>query len=64
MNAPNPPSFGEMRRVLRGLPGPDQEAQTKVVQAKAGMGQMEAQFTIAENALAESIAEAIRSELG
>ena len=32
MNAPNPPSFGEMRRVLRGLPGPDQEAQTKVVQ--------------------------------
>jgi len=32
MNAPNPPSFDEMRRVLRGLPGPDQEAQTKVVQ--------------------------------
>jgi nicotinate-nucleotide--dimethylbenzimidazole phosphoribosyltransferase len=32
MNAPNPPSFDEMRRVLRQLPGPDQEAQTKVVQ--------------------------------
>jgi nicotinate-nucleotide--dimethylbenzimidazole phosphoribosyltransferase len=32
MNAPNPPSFDEMRRVLRELPGPDQEAQTKVVQ--------------------------------
>jgi nicotinate-nucleotide--dimethylbenzimidazole phosphoribosyltransferase len=32
MNAPNPPSFDEMRRVLRDLPGPDQEAQTKVVQ--------------------------------
>jgi nicotinate-nucleotide--dimethylbenzimidazole phosphoribosyltransferase len=32
MNAPNPPSFDEMRRILRDLPGPDQEAQTKVVQ--------------------------------
>jgi nicotinate-nucleotide--dimethylbenzimidazole phosphoribosyltransferase len=32
MNAPSPPSFDEMRRVLRELPGPDQEAQTKVVQ--------------------------------
>ena len=36
MNAHSPtsaaPSFDEMRRVLRGLPGPDQEAQTKVVQ--------------------------------
>jgi nicotinate-nucleotide--dimethylbenzimidazole phosphoribosyltransferase len=32
MNAPNPPSFDEVRRVLRELPGPDQEAQTKVVQ--------------------------------
>jgi nicotinate-nucleotide--dimethylbenzimidazole phosphoribosyltransferase len=32
MNAPNPPSFDEMRRVLREMPGPDQEAQTKVVQ--------------------------------
>jgi nicotinate-nucleotide--dimethylbenzimidazole phosphoribosyltransferase len=32
MNAPSPPSFDEMRRVLRQLPGPDQEAQTKVVQ--------------------------------
>jgi nicotinate-nucleotide--dimethylbenzimidazole phosphoribosyltransferase len=32
MNAPNPPSFDEMRRVLRELPGPDQEAQTQVVQ--------------------------------
>jgi nicotinate-nucleotide--dimethylbenzimidazole phosphoribosyltransferase len=32
MNAPNPPSFDEMRRMLRDLPGPDQEAQTKVVQ--------------------------------
>jgi nicotinate-nucleotide--dimethylbenzimidazole phosphoribosyltransferase len=32
MNAPNPPSFDEMRRILRTLPGPDQEAQTKVVQ--------------------------------
>jgi nicotinate-nucleotide--dimethylbenzimidazole phosphoribosyltransferase len=31
MNAPAP-SFDEMRRVLRELPGPDQEAQTKVVQ--------------------------------
>lgn len=32
MNAPTPPSFDEMRRILRDLPGPDQEAQTKVVQ--------------------------------
>ena len=32
MNAPSPPSFDEMRRILRELPGPDQEAQTKVVQ--------------------------------
>ena len=36
MNAHSPnstgPSFDEMRRVLRELPGPDQEAQTKVVQ--------------------------------
>ena len=32
MNAPTAPSFDEMRRVLRGLPGPAQEAQTKVVQ--------------------------------
>jgi nicotinate-nucleotide--dimethylbenzimidazole phosphoribosyltransferase len=32
MNAPNPPSFDEMRRILCDLPGPDQEAQTKVVQ--------------------------------
>jgi len=32
MNAPTTPSFDEMRRVLRDLPGPDQEAQTKVVQ--------------------------------
>ncbi|HLM14069.1 MAG TPA: nicotinate-nucleotide--dimethylbenzimidazole phosphoribosyltransferase [Reyranella sp.] len=32
MNAPNPPSLDEMRRILRDLPGPDQEAQTKVVQ--------------------------------
>ena len=33
MNAPNPfSSFDEMRRILRDLPGPDQEAQTKVVQ--------------------------------
>lgn len=31
MNAPNPPSFDEMRRILRELPGPDQEAQTAVV---------------------------------
>ena len=32
MNAPAAPSFDEMRRILRELPGPDQEAQTKVVQ--------------------------------
>jgi nicotinate-nucleotide--dimethylbenzimidazole phosphoribosyltransferase len=36
MNAHSPnstgPSFEEMRRILRDLPGPDQEAQTKVVQ--------------------------------
>jgi len=36
MNAHSPrssaPSFDEMRRILRDLPGPDQEAQTKVVQ--------------------------------
>jgi nicotinate-nucleotide--dimethylbenzimidazole phosphoribosyltransferase len=32
MNAPTTPSFDEMRRILRDLPGPDQEAQTKVVQ--------------------------------
>lgn len=36
MNAHSPnstgPSFDEMRRILRELPGPDQEAQTKVVQ--------------------------------
>ncbi len=31
MNAPAP-TFEEMRRILRELPGPDQEAQTKVVQ--------------------------------
>ena len=31
MNAPTP-TFEEMRRILRDLPGPDQEAQTKVVQ--------------------------------
>jgi nicotinate-nucleotide--dimethylbenzimidazole phosphoribosyltransferase len=31
MNAPTP-TFEEMRRILRELPGPDQEAQTKVVQ--------------------------------
>src|SRR5918993_4727646 len=32
MNAPNPPSFDEMRQILRELPGPDLAAQTKVVQ--------------------------------
>ena len=32
MNAPAAPSFDEMRRIVRELPGPDQEAQTKVVQ--------------------------------
>ncbi|GEP58577.1 nicotinate-nucleotide--dimethylbenzimidazole phosphoribosyltransferase [Reyranella soli] len=36
MNAHSPnsaaPSFDEMRKILRDLPGPDQEAQTKVVQ--------------------------------
>lgn len=31
MNAPTP-TFEEMRRIVRDLPGPDQEAQTKVVQ--------------------------------
>ena len=31
MNAPAAPSFEEIRRILRDLPGPDLEAQTKVV---------------------------------
>jgi nicotinate-nucleotide--dimethylbenzimidazole phosphoribosyltransferase len=35
MNAPSVPSFDEMRRILRDLPGPDLEAQTEVVQRQA-----------------------------
>ena len=31
MNASTPPTFDEIRRILRDLPGPDLEAQTKVV---------------------------------
>ena len=41
MNAPSSksptPTFDEMRRILRGLPGPDQEAQTKVVQRQTDL---------------------------